>query len=122
MSHNEIQKETLERNQKNRDFAMETGDVEVQLSKTEDGTAEKAPLQNSEVPAGEEDDSEKIYPPAKKVVVVMIALYLSLFLVSLVSRVTFHNSSFPHSEFCCMTGYSHSLGSNYHCYSRSCHH
>ncbi|KAE9369208.1 major facilitator superfamily protein [Stipitochalara longipes BDJ] len=34
------------------------------------------------VPAGDEDDG-KVYPPAKKVAVVMLALYLSLFLVSL---------------------------------------
>jgi hypothetical protein len=36
------------------------------------------------VSAKEEDDAGKVYPPARKVVVVMISLYLSLFLVSLV--------------------------------------
>jgi hypothetical protein len=36
-------------------------------------------------PAAEEGDEGKEYPPARKVAVVMLALYLSLFLVSLVS-------------------------------------
>jgi hypothetical protein len=36
------------------------------------------------VSAKEEDDAGKVYPPARKVAVVMISLYLSLFLVSLV--------------------------------------
>ncbi|TVY85231.1 Rubrofusarin-specific efflux pump aurT [Lachnellula suecica] len=47
------------------------------------GTIEKSPLKKSEVPAGEEDDDGKVYPPISKVLVVMLALYLSLFLVSL---------------------------------------
>jgi hypothetical protein len=42
------------------------------------------PKKAEPVPAGEEDDEGKVYPPARKVAVVMVALYLSLFLVSLV--------------------------------------
>jgi hypothetical protein len=41
------------------------------------------------VSTGEGDGGGKVYPPARKVAAVMLALYLSLFLVSLVS--------FPHS-------------------------
>jgi len=59
-------------------------DDELGISNQGNGNTEKAPLKKSEVPAGEEDDN-KVYPPTRKVMVVMLALYLSLFLVSLVS-------------------------------------
>jgi len=45
---------------------------------------EKVPSTTMEpVPAGEDEDG-KVYPQARKVAVVMLALYLSLFLISLV--------------------------------------
>jgi len=56
----------------------ESRDEELAMP-TEEATKEEP------VPAGEEDDEGKVYPPARKVAVVMLALYLSLFLVSLVS-------------------------------------
>jgi hypothetical protein len=59
---------------------------EEQLGKS----AEDPHLKKSEpLPAGEEDDEGKVYPPARKVAAVMVALYLSLFLVSLVSPYVF---------------------------------
>ncbi len=46
---------------------------------------EKSLSKADPVPAGEGDDEGTVYPPTRKVVVVMVSLYLSLFLVSLVS-------------------------------------
>jgi hypothetical protein len=51
------------------------------------------------VPAGEEGGEGKIYPPARKVAVVVLALYLSLFLVSLVRFPCFDPTQFyPHAN------------------------
>ncbi len=70
------------------------------MSKSELSDSPAAPALNTEIgsmnddnaekenpvalPAGEEEDN-KVYPPAKKTALVMTALYLALFLVSLVS-------------------------------------
>lgn len=58
-------------------------DVELGILDGAKGT-EKVPAKEISVPAGEEDENGKVYPPTRKVMVVMLALYLSLFLVSLV--------------------------------------
>lgn len=91
MAQKDVEKRALEDGEKSNVHAP-SKDLEVQIVKADYGTAEKAPLHNSEVPAGEEDDSEKVYPPFKKAVVVMIALYLSLLLVSLVSCLPSHKN------------------------------
>jgi hypothetical protein len=91
MAHNEVEKRTLGGDGENHIHAS-SRDIEVQISKAEDGTGKKLPLGISQVPAREEDDSEKMYPPTQKVVIAMIALYLSLFSVSLVSSPRFHNN------------------------------
>jgi hypothetical protein len=83
------------RRQKHNDMSQEiTGksSAEKETSVQEPNRDEELAIPNEEehpktlegVSAKEEDDAGKVYPPARKVVVVMIALYLSLFLVSLV--------------------------------------
>lgn len=55
-----------------------------------DGTTRHvATAQKPAKSAAEEDDEGKVYPPASSVMVVMVGLYLSLFLVSLVHTPSF---------------------------------
>jgi hypothetical protein len=67
-----------------------TAEIEDPVQHTEQDTELAIPneKENSKKPkplsAAEEDDAVRVYPPAREVIVVMIALYLSLFLVSLV--------------------------------------
>jgi hypothetical protein len=80
------------RRQKHNDMSQEiTGkrSAEKETSVQEPSRDEELATPNGEHPktlegvsAKEEDDAGKVYPPARKVVVVMISLYLSLFLVS----------------------------------------
>jgi hypothetical protein len=85
---------SLAHRQKHNDMSQEiTGksSTEKETSVQEPSRDEELATPNGEHPktlegvsAKEEDDAGKVYPPARKVVVVMISLYLSLFLVSLV--------------------------------------
>jgi hypothetical protein len=97
-------------------------DVELGILNGTDGTTEKAPLKKSEsVPAGEEDESGKVYPPTRQVMVVMLSLYLSLFLVSLVSfpiPYSLHHSILSRHMLTSLT----SIGSNNYRHSSSCNH
>jgi hypothetical protein len=62
-------------------------DVELGAPDGENGTNEKSlPKKSGLRSAAEEDEAGKVYPAAKQVAVVMLALYLSLFLVSLASH------------------------------------
>jgi hypothetical protein len=55
-------------------------DEELALPNEKEHSKKQEPIS-----AAEEDDAGKVYPPAREVIVVMIALYLSVFLVSLVN-------------------------------------
>lgn len=60
-------------------------DLESGVAKSEeDGVTDSSMQKPKELSAAEEDEAGKIYPPAREVAVVMVGLYLSLFLVSLV--------------------------------------
>ncbi len=92
------------RRQKHNDMSQEiTGksSAEKETSVQEPNRDQELTIPNEEerprplegLSAKEEDDAGKVYPPARKVVVVMIAIYLSLFLVSLVHLLPLSSST-----------------------------
>jgi hypothetical protein len=73
--------------QGNADINAENGGIVSSLTKDEElrRSTANSNLKKSELVSREQNDEGKVYPPARRVAAVMLALYLSLFLVSLVS-------------------------------------
>jgi len=83
-----VQQSTSDDTAENGDLIQQpTQDVERAITNEKAG---QVPLS-----AAAEGDEGKLYPPARKVIVVMVALYLSLFLVSLVSSRSMSDIHFP---------------------------
>ncbi len=71
----------IERNTGDASRDLEHNETEILKCPDESTVAKDAKPKS----AAEEDEDGKVYPPTKQVVVVMLALYLTTFLVSLVS-------------------------------------